>query len=96
MRHVYVPLASEIERFLQADPRYSTYPVMYFHLQTNNSRDRANCLDNAWRCLPVGSTPEPLMFVCGTGRGDGCYEVRGQFDGDVPGILNVDLSEVLR
>src|SRR2546423_528034 len=35
-------LADEIKAFLKADPRYSDYPFMYFHVQTNNSFDRAN------------------------------------------------------
>jgi hypothetical protein len=80
-------LAAEIERFLKADPKYADYPFMYFCLETNNSFDRANHMDSAWQFMPVGNAPAPLMFVCGTGRGDGCYEVQGRFDGDVPRML---------
>lgn len=86
-------LAAEIEEFLKADPRYSDYPFMYFHLQTNNSFERANYMDREWQFMPVGNSPEPLMLVCGTGRGDGCYDVYGQFDGDVPCALNVSFIE---
>jgi hypothetical protein len=82
-------LAAEIEAFLRADPRYADFPFMYFHVQTNNSFDRANYLDQAWAFLPVGNEPEPLMFVCGTGRGDGRYEVWGEFEGETPRILTV-------
>lgn len=86
-------LEAEIESFLKADPKYSDFPFMYFHLQTNNSFDRANYMESEWQFMPVGNDPEPLMFVCGTGRGDGCYEVHGQFDGDVPRVLNVNFIE---
>ncbi len=82
-------LAAEIEAFLKADPKYADYPFMYFHLQTNNSFDRANYMNREWQFMPIGNSPEPLMFVCGTGRGDGCYDVQGQFDGDVPRVLTV-------
>jgi hypothetical protein len=88
-------LAADIEAFLKADPKYADYPFMHFYVQTNNSFDRANHMDSAWPFLPVGNSPAPLMFVCGTGRGDGCYDVQGQFDGDFPecspsGSLKVD------
>lgn len=83
-------LAAEIESFLKADPKYADFPFMYFHVQTNNSFDRANYMDREWQFMPVGTSPEPLMFVCGTGRGDGYYEVFGHFDGDVPYVLNVN------
>src|SRR5262249_12235172 len=86
-------LTAEIEAFLKADPKYADYPFMYFHLQTNNSFDRANYMKKDWQFMPVGNRPEPLMFVCGTGRGDGCYEVQGQFDGDVPRLLTVTFIE---
>jgi len=86
-------LAVEIEGFLKADPKYADYPFMYFWVQTNNSFDRANYMKAAWEFMPVGSRPEPLMFVCATGRGDGCYDVQGQFDGDVPGELTITFIE---
>jgi hypothetical protein len=86
-------LAAEIEGFLKADPEYADHPFMYFHVQTNNSFDRANYLSDAWEFMPVGNTPEPLMFVCGTGRGDGCYDIQGQFDGHIPRELTVTFIE---
>src|SRR5262249_49829197 len=79
----------EIEAFLKADPNYADYPFMYFHVQTNNSFDRANHMNRGWQFMPVGNGPEPLMFVCETGRGDGCYDVQGEFDGDVPKVLTM-------
>ena len=77
------PLAKEIEDFLKATPKYAEYPFMYFNVQTNNSFDRANYLAKEWGFLPVGNADFPLMFVCGTGRGDGCYDVECEFAGEV-------------
>ena len=82
-------LAAEIVTFLKADPKYADFPFMYFHVQTNNSFDRANHLKKGWKFMPVGNSQEPLMFVCGTGRGDGCYEVQGEFAGENPRVLTV-------
>ena len=86
-------LAVEIEAFLRAEPKYADYPFLYFRVQTNNSFDRANELDSAWEFIPIGNSPEPVMFVCGTGRGDGCYDVQGQFDGEIPRVLTVSFIE---
>ncbi|CAN5595527.1 hypothetical protein BH10PLA2_BH10PLA2_20620 [soil metagenome] len=86
-------LVAEIECFLKANPKYADYPFMYFHLQTNNSFDRVNYLDRAWQFMPVGNSHEPLMFVCGTGHGDGCYDVQGKFDGDVVRVLTINFIE---
>jgi hypothetical protein len=82
-------LAAEIEDFLEADPRYAAYPFLYFHVQTNNSFDRANYMERAWEFMPIGNDPEPLMFVCVTGRGDGVYDVQGEFHGDVLRALTI-------
>lgn len=82
-------LEAEIEHFLKADPRYAAYPFMYFRVQTNNSFDRANYMSHAWEFMPVGNSSKPLMFVCQTGRGDGCYDVYAEFIGDVPQSLTV-------
>jgi hypothetical protein len=86
-------LAAEIEAFLQADPKYAAYPFIYFHVQTNNSFDRANYMRKAWEFMPVGNGHEPLMFVCGTGRGDGCYDVLGEFVGESLRTLTVTFIE---
>ncbi len=86
-------LAEEIEAFLKGDPRYADYPFLYFHVQTGNSFDRANYMASAWEFMPVGNGPLPLMFVCGTGRGDGCYDVQGQFDGEIPRMLTITFIE---
>jgi hypothetical protein len=86
-------LGAEIEAFLKADPKYADYPFMHFSVQTNNSFQRANFMSGAWEFMPVGNRPEPLMFVSGTGRGDGCYDVLGQFNGDVPRALTVTFIE---
>lgn len=86
-------LEAEIESFLQADQRYSKFPFMHFYVQTNNSFERINFMDYEWQFIPVGNSPEPLMFACGTGRGDGCYAVHGQFDEDTPRVLRVNFIE---
>jgi hypothetical protein len=87
------PLEKEIEDFLKTNPKYADYPFMYFHVQTNNSFDRANYLEKAWDFLPVGNTDTPLMFVCGTGRGDGCYDVECEFAGEVPRVLAISFMD---
>lgn len=82
-------LAKEIEDHLKSSPEYAEFAHMYFWVETNNSFDRANHMAKAWDFLPIGNNAAPLMFVCGTGRGDGCYEVQGQFAGEVPRILTI-------
>lgn len=82
-------LAREIEDYLKSIPRYADYPFMYFQVQTNNSFDRANHMNGAWGFLPIGDADMPLMFVCGTGRGDGSYDVNCAFSGDIPRVLSV-------
>jgi hypothetical protein len=62
-------------------------------VRTNNSFDRVNSLNAAHAFLPVGNQPEPLMFVCGTGRGDGLYDVRCAYDGDVPRCVTIVFIE---
>lgn len=86
-------LAADIEAFLKADPKYADFAFFHFRVQTNNSFDRANYTDEAWQFMPVGNDPAPLMFVCGTGRGDGSYDVYGQFDGDIPRELSINFIE---
>lgn len=68
-------LEQEIEDFLKTIPRYADYPFMHFYVQTNNSFDRVNHMNVDWKFLPVGNQPEPVMFACGTGYGDGVYPV---------------------
>jgi hypothetical protein len=86
-------LAGEIEAFLKADRRFADYPFLHFHVQTNNSFERANYMTRPWQFMPVGNAPEPLMFVCETGRGDGCYDVLGNFAGENPCLLIVTFIE---
>jgi hypothetical protein len=82
-------LEADIKAFLRADPTYGNFPYMYFRMQTNNSLDRVNHMNEGWQFMPVGNRPEPLMFACGTGHGDGRYDVEGQFDGEVLRALHV-------
>jgi hypothetical protein len=82
-------LEKDIVDYLKSQPQYADYPVLYFHVQTNNSFDRANFLAEAWSFMPVGNTEAPLMFVCGTGRGDGVYEVECEFADKTPRVLSI-------
>jgi hypothetical protein len=87
------PLAKEIEDYLKSNPKYADYPFMYFRVQTNDSFDRANYMKKSWDFLPVGNAAAPLMFVCGTGRGDGVYDVQCAFSGELPRILSITFIE---
>jgi hypothetical protein len=86
-------LEKEIEDYLKSIPEYAQFPFMHFHVQTNNSFDRANYMDKPWDFMPVGNDDLPLMFVCGTGRGDGCYDVQCRYSGDVPRSVSINFIE---
>lgn len=83
-------LEQEIVEYLKTYPEYEKYPFMFFNVQTNNSFDRANFMKEPWAFMPVGNADEPLMFVSGTGRGDGCYDVVGGFAGNDLVELSID------
>ena len=85
-------LEKEIQDYLKSKPEYADYLFLYFRLETSNSFDRT--LDvGTLDLIPVGNTSEPLMFVCNTGRGDGLYDVYGEFDGDVPRAVSIDFID---
>jgi hypothetical protein len=86
-------LEHRIEDYLKSIPEYAHFPFMHFHVQTNNSFDRANYMDKPWDFMPVGNDDLPLMFVCGTGRGDGCYDVQCRYSGDVPRSVTINFIE---
>jgi hypothetical protein len=86
-------LAKAIEDYLKSNPRYADYPFMYFYVQTNNSFDRANHMTRGWGFMPLGNLDTPLMFVCGTGRGDGVYDVECEFSGAAPRVLSISFIE---
>jgi hypothetical protein len=86
-------LEQEIEDFLKADPQYREFPFIYFHVQTNGSFDRALEMEAPWGFIPIGNRPLPLMFVCGTGHGDGTYDVIGEFTGDILRALKITFIE---
>ncbi len=83
-------LEQEIEDYLRSIPEYARYPFMQFYVQTNNSFDRANFMNKAWEFMPVGNAEFPVMFVCGTGRGDGRYDVRCRYCGNRPRVVTID------
>ncbi|MDA1162689.1 MAG: hypothetical protein O3B13_06285 [Planctomycetota bacterium] len=83
-------LESESAEYLSSIPEYSKYPFMYFRVQTNDSFDRVNFMSEEWAFIPIGNSPEPLMFACGTGRGDGIYEVRASVNNGLTHSLTVD------
>lgn len=79
---VSVELEQEIKAFLKSIPEYAQFPFFYFKVQTNNTFDRVNYCEDEWAFMRIGNDPAPLMFVCGTGRGDGTYDVEGEFVGN--------------
>lgn len=86
-------LENEIEEYLKSIPKYADFPYIHFRVETSNSFDRANRMDKAWDFIPIGKEHEPLMFVCGTGRGDGFYDVHCTFSGDIPQVLTIEFVE---
>ena len=86
-------LEQEIENYLKSIPEYAQVSFMHFHVQTNNSFDRANYMDKPWDFMPVGKNAHPLMFVCGTGRGDGLYDVNCRYSGDAPRIVSINFID---
>jgi len=83
-------LESEIAEYLRSVSEYSKFPFMYFRVQTNDSFDRVNWMSDEWGFLPVGNCPDPLMFACGTGRGDGAYEVFASLNNALTHSLAID------
>ncbi|MDX1968666.1 MAG: hypothetical protein SFV23_15920 [Planctomycetaceae bacterium] len=86
---VSTDLERAIEEFLTATPEFGKYSFLHFRVQTNNSFDRVLHLPTAWGFLPVGNAPEPMMFACETGHGDGGYDVNVKFVGDTPQLISV-------
>jgi hypothetical protein len=82
-------LEEEIEIYLKSRTKYSQFPFLYFYVETNSSFDRANDIEKAWDFIPIGNENTPLMLVCGTGRGDGVYDVRCAFSGEIPRTLSI-------
>jgi hypothetical protein len=88
-----VALEKEIEDYLKSIPKYASFPYIHFRVQTNNSFERANHFDEAWGFIPVGNSHEALMFVCETGHGDGLYDVKCSYSGEVPSALTIEFIE---
>lgn len=83
-------LEQEILAFVPTlHPRYEKYPVFAFYVQTNNTFERANFMEDDWAFLPVGNAPKPEMFVCTTGMGTGSFDVECEFENDVPQSVKV-------
>lgn len=91
------PISEQLETrildYLKTIPRYADFPFMYFGVQTNNSFDRVNYMPTSWRFLPTGNQDEPVMFACETGRGDGMYEVFGEYCSDQVQSVSVDFID---
>jgi hypothetical protein len=77
-------LESEIEAYLKTIPEFAQFPFLYFRVDTNNTAERAGVVSGPGAFIPIGNSAEPQMLVCKSGRGDGCYQIIGQYDGDVP------------
>jgi hypothetical protein len=90
---VSVELEQEIDAYLKSVPQYAQFPFMYFYVQTNNSFDRVNFMEDSWCFMPIGNGQAPTMFACETGRGDGTYDVNCGFAGDVPVLVTIPFIE---
>ncbi len=90
---ISLELEKEIETYLKTQPKYRDFPSDYFRVETNSSLDRACHLERAWGFIPAGDEGSPLMFVCGTGRGDGVYDAYCSYSGDVPSVLSIEFIE---
>jgi hypothetical protein len=90
---VSVALEKEIEDYLKSIPKYASFPYILFRVETKNSFERANHMERAWDFIPVGNLDKPLMFVCSTGHGDGSYDVKCSYSGEVPIALTIEFSE---
>ncbi|MFN3152177.1 hypothetical protein [Bremerella sp.] len=86
-------LEQEINDYLKSVPQYAQFPYMHFYVQTNNSFDRANFMEEPWDFMPIGNEDLPVMFVCGTGRGDGTYDVTCRYSGDTPRVVTIDFID---
>jgi len=82
-------LESNIETYLRTFPEYADFPFLHFHVQTNDSFDRVNYLKDPFAFVQIGNDPNPLMFVCETGDGDGTYDVVAEYDRDRVAALSV-------
>lgn len=86
-------LEEEIIAYLKTKPEYADYPFLHFCVHTNNTFDRTMEMKGAWEFMPVGNEPTPLMFVSGTGRGDGVYDVEVDFEGDIPRVVTINFLD---
>ena len=86
---VSMELEQAIEQDLLADPTTAALPFLHFRVETDNTFERVNYLERPWGFLPIGNTPQPLMFVCDTGRGDGCYDVQATFVDEIPHSVTI-------
>ena len=89
-------LEKEVEDYLKSNPETAQFPFMHFYVQTNNSFDRANFMEKPCDFMPIGNEEFPLMFVSGTGYGDGCYDVYCRYADDVPQVVTVNFIHVDR
>ena len=90
------PISPDLERdvrdYLKSVPEFAQFHYLNFKVHTNDSFDRLNGGGSGPRFLPVGGADGPVLFTCGTGRGDGRYEVRCTFAGETPRVVTVDFT----
>lgn len=86
-------LEQEIDAYLNSIPEYAGSAFMYFRVDTNNSFERVNYMKKAWDFLPIGNSESPQMFACGTGRGDGVYELQCGFNQDSARVLLISFVD---
>ena len=90
-------LELEIGDYLKSIPEFADFPFIYFSIRSNDSFQRVNFMREEWQFLPVGNDPEPLMFACGTGLGDGVFTVYARRHNGLVAAIRIpfidDLSE---
>lgn len=90
---ISIEMEQAIEQELRSDPTTAALPFLHFRVETSNTFERTNFLKRPWGFLPIGNTPEPLMFVCDTGRGDGTYEVQATLANEIPQTISLSFIE---
>ncbi len=75
-------MESQIMAFLQTFPEYSTYPFMFFRIETRNSRDRVfeAMRERKWSEVILDEESGAHLVAVSSGFGDGRYEVEGLYN----------------
>jgi hypothetical protein len=65
-----------------------------FRQSDDDERQRfVEMIEKSWGSMPIGNENTSTMFACGTGRGDGTYDVNCGFAGDAPVLVTIPFIE---